>query len=100
MTSATTQKLVTDLRVLMDDADELVKATAAQTGDKIAEVRGRLQQAAFDIRPRLARIEGLLEEKAMSAAQSADQCVRDSPWTAVGVAAFAGFLIGILAGRR
>ena len=100
MTTATTQKLVADLGVLVDDAQELVKATAAQTGDKILEVRNRIQQAAAEIKPRLAQAEALLEEKAKSAVVCTDQYVRASPWTAVGVAAFAGLLLGILLGRR
>ncbi len=100
MTTAATQKLVTDLKVLVDDAEDLVKATAAQTGDKIVEVRNRIQQAASDIKPRLARAEALLEEKASSAVVCADHYVRASPWTAVGAAAFVGLLFGILLGRR
>ena len=100
MTTAGTQKLVADLGVLVDDAQDLVKATAAQTGDRIVEVRSRIQQAAADIKPRLAQAEALLEEKAGSAVVCADQYVRASPWTAVGAAAFAGVLLGILLGRR
>ena len=42
MTQATT-KLVTDLRVLAADAEELVKLTASQTGEKFAAVRAKLQ---------------------------------------------------------
>ena len=48
MTTANTRKLVADLRVLVDDAEDLVKATAAQTGDKANEVRSRIQQAAAE----------------------------------------------------
>ena len=100
MTAEATQKLVTDLKVLVDDAEDLVKATAAQTGDRIIEARNRIQQAAADIKPRLARAEALLEEKAGSAVVCADSFVRASPWTAVGAATFVGVLIGILLGRR
>lgn len=100
MTTEATQKLVTDLKVLVDDAEDLVKATAAQTGDRIIEVRDRIQQAAADIKPRLARAEALLEEKASSAVACTDDYVRANPWTAVGTAAFAGVLLGILLGRR
>ena len=100
MTTVTTQKLVSDLKVLVGDAEDLVKATAAQTGDRIAEVRGRMQQAAADIKPRLERAEALLDEKASSAVVCADHYVRSSPWAAVGTATFVGVLLGILLGRR
>lgn len=100
MTTANTHKLVADLRVLMDDAEDLVKATAAQTGDKANEVRGRIQQAAAEIKPRLARAEALLEAKARSAAASADDFVHERPWTVIGIAAGIALLAGLLAARR
>lgn len=100
MTTADTRKLVADLRVLMDDAEDLVKATAAQTGDKANEVRGRIQQAAAQIKPRLARAEAVLERKARAAAASADGYVHERPWTVIGVAAGVALLAGILAARR
>jgi ElaB/YqjD/DUF883 family membrane-anchored ribosome-binding protein len=98
--NAPSEKLVTDFRVLMTDVDELVKATASQTGDKIAEVRGRVQQAAAQLRPRLAQAEVVLQEKAKAAVETADDYIHDNPWTAIGVAAGVGLVIGLLVGRR
>jgi len=37
--SAQTERLVTDVKVLVNDTEELVKATAAQAGDKIVDLR-------------------------------------------------------------
>ena len=96
----TTEKLIADLRVVLADCEELLKATAAQGGEKIAEVRARLQQSMAEIRPRLARAEAALEEKARAAAKSTDDYVHDRPWTAVGIAAGIGLVVGILAARR
>ena len=100
MTTANTQKLVADLRVLMDDAEDLVKATAAQTGDKADEVRSRIQRVAAEIKPRLTRAEAALERKARASAASADDFVHERPWTVIGVAAGVALLAGILAARR
>ena len=104
MTQATTiqatQKLVSDFRVLVADAEDLVQATTAQAGDKIAEVRGRVQQSVADLKPRLARVEATLREQANAAVTTTDEYVRAQPWTAVGVAAGLGLIIGILVGRR
>jgi ElaB/YqjD/DUF883 family membrane-anchored ribosome-binding protein len=98
--NAPREKLVTDFRVLMTDVDELVKATASQTGDKIAEVRGRVQQAAAQLRPRLAEAQVVLQNKAAVAVDTADDYIHDNPWTAIGVAAGVGLVIGLLVGRR
>ena len=99
MTQAT-QKLVTDLRILVADAEELVKATAAQTGDKIVEVRGKIQQSVADLKPRLAQAQAVLTDNAKSAVNTGDAVVRDNPWAAVGIAAGVGLLLGLLIGRR
>lgn len=94
------EKLATDLKILMADVEELVKATASQSGDKIAEVRGRIQQAAAELRPRLAQAEALLKDKAKVAVASADDYVHARPWTAIGVSAGIGLIIGLLISRR
>lgn len=99
MTQAT-QKLVMDLRVLLADAKDLMLATAAQSGEKIAEMRARIQRTIADIEPRLAAAEAALEGKVREAAKTTDDYVHANPWTAVGVAGCAGLIIGILAARH
>lgn len=94
------QKLVTDLRILAADAEELVKATAAQTGDRIVEARGKIQQSVANLKPRLAEAQAVITENAKMAANSADAMVREEPWIAIGVAAGVGLLLGLLIGRR
>ncbi len=98
--NAPSEKLIADFKVLMADTEELVKVTAGQSGDKIAEVRGRIQQAAAELRPRLAQAEALLKDKAKAAAASTDDYVHAHPWTAIGVSAGIGMIIGLLIGRR
>ena len=96
----TTRKLVSDLRVLAADAEELVKVTAGQTGEKITEARNRIQQSVTDLKPRLAQAQAALVDDARSAAQLGDSYVHEQPWTAIGIAAGVGLLVGILIGRN
>ncbi len=98
--NAPREQLVADLKVLMADVEELVKATASQSGDKIAEVRSRIQHAAAELRPRLAQAEAVLKDKAKIAAATTDDYVHDHPWTAMGVSAGVGLIVGLLIGRR
>ena len=98
--NAPREQLVADLKILMADVEDLVKATASQSGDKIAEVRGRNQQAAADLKPRLAQAQVMLKDKANVAAATTDDYVHDHPWTAMGVSAGIGLIIGLLIGRR
>lgn len=99
MTDATT-KIVADLRVLLSDAEDLLKALAAEGGEKFAGVRARLQQTVAEVRPRLAAAEAALEAKARAAAKTTDDYVHAKPWTAVGIAAGIGLVIGMTASRR
>lgn len=99
MTQAT-QRLVTDLRVLAADTEEMVRATASQTGDKVTAVRGKIQQSVAELKPRLAQAQAMLTENASSAAATGDAYIHKKPWTAIGVAAGIGMLIGLLISRR
>jgi ElaB/YqjD/DUF883 family membrane-anchored ribosome-binding protein len=94
--SPSSQKLVTDFRVLLADAEELARATAAQTGEKITDLRSRIQQEAAAIKPKLERAEAVVKD----AAGKTDAYVRANAWATAGVAAGIGFVLGVLLSRR
>lgn len=98
--SAQSEKLATDLKVLVHDAEELVKATAAETGDKVVELRRRMQQTVNDVKPHIARIETAVIDKVKPAATAIDQYAHAHPWQAIGAATLVGVVIGLLATRR
>ncbi len=99
-TGAATEKLVQDLKAVIADTEELLKATAGQTGDQIAAARAKLVARINASRQQLADLERGAVEKARAAAQATDKLVRDHPWPALGVAAVVGFLLGLLTIRR
>jgi len=94
------EKLVTDLKVLVGDTEELLKATAGQAGEKIAVARERIQASLAVYKDKLIDAEQALREKTKEAARATDEYVHDHPWQAVGVAAGVGFLLGLLVSRR
>jgi ElaB/YqjD/DUF883 family membrane-anchored ribosome-binding protein len=89
MQQVTTEKLVQDLRTVVTDAEELLKATAGQTGERIEKVRDRAEQSVRDARTRLE-----------AAGRDLDGQVHDNAWTAVGIAAGVGLIAGILLSRK
>ena len=95
-----TEKLVTDVKLLVNDTEELVKATAAQAGEKIVEMRKRAQDAANNLKPQLIKIEAAVVDKAKTTATATDAYIHENPWTAIGVSAGIGLVIGLLVGRR
>jgi ElaB/YqjD/DUF883 family membrane-anchored ribosome-binding protein len=98
--TVTKQKLIADLKVVIADADELLKVTANQAGEKVGELRVRMQENLTSARHKLADAEAALKEKSREVARVTDDYVHDHPWKAIGVAAGAGLLIGLLIGRR
>ena len=93
-------KLVADLKVVVADAEELLRATASQAGEKVAAARERIQASLATAKVKLSDAERALLEKSKLAAKATDEYVRDNPWQAVGVAAVAGLVLGVLISRR
>jgi ElaB/YqjD/DUF883 family membrane-anchored ribosome-binding protein len=97
---ANTQKLVADLKVVIADAEDLLRATAGQAGEKLAAARERAQASLSVARAKLGEAERMVLERSRQAAHATDEYVHDNPWTAVGIAAGVGLVIGLLIGRR
>ena len=94
------EKLVTDLKVLIGDTEELLKATAGQAGEKMTAARERIQASLAVYKDKLVDAEHALVEKTKEAARATDEYVHDNPWRAVGIAAGVGLIIGLLISRR
>ncbi len=94
------QKLVTDMKTVIADAEDILHATADQAGEKVATLRARIQERLQGAKLRLGDAEAALVAKTRSAARATDTYVHESPWTAIGVAAGVGLLVGLIIGRR
>ena len=93
-------QLIDDLTAVIRDAESLLRATAAQTGDKSrGDPRARRGVGAA-AKERLAGIEDEALKHARVLAGEADEYVRGNPWQAVGIAAGVGTLLGMLLTRR
>jgi ElaB/YqjD/DUF883 family membrane-anchored ribosome-binding protein len=93
------EKLVVDLKTLISDAEELLKASANQAGEKISVARQKIEQSLVEGKKSLADAEKLVIKKGKEAADVADDYVRENPWSAVGIAAAAGLVLGLLMRR-
>jgi ElaB/YqjD/DUF883 family membrane-anchored ribosome-binding protein len=94
------EKIVSDLKTLIGDTEELLKATANQAGEKVAAARQKIEQSLIEGRKALADSEKVLRQKSQEAADLADDYVRENPWTAVGIAAGIGLVLGLLIRRE
>ena len=94
------QKLMDDLSAVVNDAEELLKATASQTGERIAAVRAKAEESLRAAKGRLEEAQVALVDKAKEAAKETDEYVHENPWKTAGIAAAIGVLIGALITRR
>lgn len=99
-TEVSREKLASDLRVVIADAEELLRATAGQMGEKAVVARERIQESMRVAKDKLARAEEVMVDKTKAAARATDDYVHDHPWGAVGIAAAVGLVLGMLISRR
>jgi ElaB/YqjD/DUF883 family membrane-anchored ribosome-binding protein len=99
-TAVTREKLAADLRAVIEDTEELLKATAGQAGEKINAARARAEETLRSARARLGQLGDAGVEKAKEAAKATDTYVHENPWQAVGIAAGVGFFVGWLLARK
>jgi ElaB/YqjD/DUF883 family membrane-anchored ribosome-binding protein len=93
-------RLVSDMKLVITDAEEILRATAGAAGEKVTELRERITIRLRDAKERLADAEAALLDKTKAAAIATDDFVHNEPWKAVGVAAALGLALGVLIGRR
>jgi ElaB/YqjD/DUF883 family membrane-anchored ribosome-binding protein len=100
LSNSSKQKFVSDMKVVVSDAEEILRATAGVAGEKMVDLRERIGERLRDAKLRIADAEAALVDRTKAAARATDDYVNDNPWQAVGIAAGVGLLLGIIIGRR
>lgn len=100
MTAMQREKLMADLRVVVSDAEELLKMTADEVGENATALRERLSVRMAQAKDSLAALQAAATEKAKAVGHAADDYVHDHPWQAVAIGAGIGVIVGMLIGRR
>lgn len=100
MPNASTETLMQDLKAVVRDTEDLLKATAGDASEQAVKARARAAESLRNARARLAEVQENVLARARASAKAADEYVHENPWPAVGAAAGVGFVIGLLIGRR
>lgn len=93
---ASTEKLLQDLKAVVRDGEELLRAGAHDLGERGVAARERLA-AALEVAKQTRQ---KLQERAMVGAQATDRLIREHPYQSVGMAFGVGMLLGVLVNRR
>ena len=99
-TTAQKDRLMTDLRAVIADAEDLLRSTAGEVGDSAIEARSRITLRLQQAKDNLLQLQDAALVKARAAGHAADDYVHNHPWTAVGTAACIGLVVGLLISRR
>jgi ElaB/YqjD/DUF883 family membrane-anchored ribosome-binding protein len=89
-----------DMKSLVKDAQALLTAAAALTGERADEMRGRGMEMLDRALGKAGQYQGQALVKGKELAHTADVYVKDNPWRTVAVAAGAGLLLGVILGRK
>ena len=91
-----TEKLLQDLKVVVRDGEELLRAGAEDLSEVGTAAREKLAAALEVARETQQR----LQERAIAGAKATDRLIRQNPYQSIGIAFGIGLLIGVLAKRR
>lgn len=91
-----TERLLQDLKAVVHDGEELLKAGAQDLSERGMAARERLA-AALEVARETRR---KLEERARASARATDRIVREHPYQSIGAAFGIGMLIGVLLNRK
>ena len=98
--AAQKDRLMNDLKLVISDAEELLRMTADQAGEAAGEVRKRVQERLADAKEDLKQLQDIAISKAKAAGDAADHYVHENPWKSIGIAAGVGLVVGLLISRR
>jgi ElaB/YqjD/DUF883 family membrane-anchored ribosome-binding protein len=94
------EKLAKDLKTVIAETEELLKATAGQAGDKVDSVRARVEETLGAAKGRLEELEEAAMENLKAGVKATDAYVHENPWPAIGIAAGVGLIAGWILGRK
>lgn len=96
----TKQQLLADLKVVVADAEALIQATTAQSGEVLNAAREKAAESLKRVKQKLAEAQTVLSARGKMATEATSEYVRTHPIEAIGGAVLAGILVGLLITRR
>lgn len=93
------QKIIEDIKVLLNDSEELVRLSASLPGEGVDALRTRLRDHVDTARNALDAAQSGAQDRYRASVEGTERYTRENPWQALGIAAGIGFFIGILVAR-
>jgi ElaB/YqjD/DUF883 family membrane-anchored ribosome-binding protein len=100
MSEVNKEKLMSDIKTVLADAEDLLKQAASTTGERAVELREKAVSRLKQAKEKATDAHVVVVEKGKKAVRATDDYVHEHPWQSVGIAAGVGVLIGLLINRR
>lgn len=94
------EKMLGDLRQVIDDAEELLRVTADQAGDGVVALRDRILHRMQTARTELGCLQDAALVRVQAASDATDEFVHQNPWASIGMGAVLGLVMGLVFSRR
>ncbi|BBO59346.1 YqjD family protein [Mycoavidus sp. B2-EB] len=94
------EKLMSDIKNILLDAEELLNQAASASGERANELREKALYQLKQAKEKAADTQALVIEKSRQAARATEDYVHNHPWHATGIAAGVGILVGLLINRK
>jgi len=92
------EQLIDDVRAVIGDTEELLKALGSESKEKVAGARPRVEAALSRAKAQVVELEAAAEARARRAAHDVDIYAHENPWKTAGVAAGVGAALGAIIG--
>jgi ElaB/YqjD/DUF883 family membrane-anchored ribosome-binding protein len=89
-------KLLADLKVVVDDAQALLKEAMDTSAEGITAVPAYLEDRMNAVRGNLQRVKGAIESRAKQATAVTHVYVQENPWKSIGLVAAASVIMSFL----
>jgi len=96
----TREKLVADMRIVLADTEQLLKAVVGQSSEKLAALQPRVEENLRNAKAKLQAFEQAAEIRVRAAAHATDDYAHEHPWKVAGLSALIGVAVGLLISRR
>ncbi len=100
LTTEQRDKLMSELRNVIADAEQLLKQSAGDISETTLGLRERLQRRMAGAKSSLLELQAAAGDKAKAAGHAADDYMHDHPWQSLLLGASLGLLVGVLISRR
>ena len=90
------ERTADNLKTAMEGVEDVMRATAGQTEEKVKELRSQLASALDSAKVVYQR----LQDRTVAAARATDKTIRAHPYETVGIAFGLGLLVGVLVARK